>query len=69
MCIRDRLCFAVNFALILPSGSPTAALLFSHEFGAGNKQRHFTYTIATCIMGYIVMMFVAYPLGMFFMGN
>lgn len=63
------LCFAVNFALILPSGSPTAALLFSHEFGAGNRQRHFLYTIATCIMGYLVMMFVAYPLGMFFMGN
>lgn len=63
------LCFAVNFALILPSGSPTAALLFSHEFGAGNKKRHFIYTVATCVMGYAVMMFVAYPLGMFFMGN
>lgn len=63
------LCFAVNFALVLPSGSPTAALLFSHEVGAGNKKHHFAYTLSTCLMGYIVMLLVAYPLGMFFMGN
>ena len=34
------LCFAVNFALVLPSGSPTAAMLFSHEFIDNKRGRH-----------------------------
>ena len=63
------LCFAVNFALVLPSGSPTAAMLFSHEFIDNKRGRHFLYTITTCVLGFLVMMLVSYPLGMFFMGN
>lgn len=59
------LCFAVNIAFILPSASPTSAMIFGHEL-IDNK-KHWGYTIISCIVFLLVIVFVGYPLSCLFL--
>lgn len=60
MACLGLLTFAANFAIVLPSASPVAAMLFGNE-ELVNKSRHFGYSIPIALMGYIVLMVIGYP--------
>jgi hypothetical protein len=56
--------FAVNFALILPSGSPVAAVLFSHEMC--DIKNHFKFSIMAVALATIALIVIGYPLAALF---
>lgn len=59
------LSFAVNIAFILPSASPTSAMIFGHEWI--DKKRHWLFTLTICPTLLIVLVCIGYPLSNFFL--
>lgn len=59
------LSFAVNIAFVLPSASPTSAMIFGHEWI--DKKRHWLYTFTICPTLLLVLVVIGYPLSNIFL--